>query len=130
MYRLISGIAAGFFIFIVWIIYLAGTGGESVFFDFIETIPYGDKLGHMCVFGFLTLVSIIGSKFRYFKYGRFKFYYGATFVMLFVIGEELSQAFIETRTFDLTDLVADAVGIVVAILIVFLARKRLKSAAI
>ncbi len=70
MYKFITAIAAGFFLFILWIIYLANTGGSNVFFDIIKHIPYGDKLGHFVLFGFLTLVTIAGSKFRSFSYSR------------------------------------------------------------
>ena len=125
MYKLIVTIAVAFFAFILWIIYLANTGGNSIFFDFIRLIPFGDKLGHMCLFGFLTLVTIIGSKFRAFSWGWFKLYYGAAFVGLFVVGEELSQAFIPSRTFDFVDLAADSVGIVTAAGIAYLMNKHL-----
>lgn len=129
MYKLISIVAVGFFIFILWIIYLANTGGSSIFFDFIRSTPYGDKLGHMGLFGFLALAAVLGSKFRTFTYGKFKLYYGATLVSLFVVGEELSQAFIPSRTFDFSDLAADAVGIVVAVGIAYMAEKRLTNVA-
>lgn len=129
MYKLIVTIAVVFFAFILWVIYLANTGGRSVFFDFIRSIPYGDKLGHICLFGFLTLVTIIGSKFRAFSCGGFKLYYGAVLVGLFVVVEELSQAFIPSRTFDFVDLAADAVGIVIAVGIAYVAKKHLTNVA-
>ena len=129
MYKLILAVAVVFFAFILWIIYLANTGGSSVFFDFVRSIPHGDKLGHMCLFGFLTLVTILGSKFRSFACGRFKLYYGAVLVGLFVVGEELSQAFIPSRTFDFVDLAADSVGITIAVGIAYVANKHLTSVA-
>ncbi|SDT94684.1 VanZ family protein [Halopseudomonas salegens] len=129
MYKLIVTIAVVFFAFVLWVIYLANTGGSSVFFDFIRSIPYGDKLGHMCLFGFLTLVTIIGSKFRSFSCGGFELYYGAVLVGLFVVVEELSQAFIPSRTFDFVDLAADAVGIVIAVGIAYVASKHLTNVA-
>lgn len=125
MYKLILTIAFVFFAFILWVIYLANTGGSSIFFDFVRSIPYGDKLGHMGLFGFLTLVTIIGSKFRCFSCGRFKLYYGAVLVGLFVVGEELSQLFIPSRTFDFVDLAADSLGITLAVGIAYVASKHL-----
>ena len=119
MHRISATIAIGFFMFILWIIYLANTGEKSIFFDFVRSFPYGDKVGHAGLFGFLTLVAVIGSKFRCFKFGKFKIYQGATWVVLFVVGEEISQAFIPLRTFDLVDLAADVVGIAVAICLAF-----------
>ena len=115
MYRLIAVVAIGFFVFILWIIYLANTGGSSIFFDFVRSIPNGDKLGHLGLFGFLTLVAITGLRFRTLSCGKFNIYYGAVLVMLFVVGEEMSQAFIPSRTFDFIDLAADSVGIFLAV---------------
>jgi VanZ family protein len=43
-----------------------------------------------------------------------KLYAGAIFVAVFVIIAELSQLFIASRTFDLADLAADFVGIILA----------------
>ena len=42
-------------------------------------------------------------------------------VGLFVVVEELSQAFIPSRTFDFVDLAADSVGIVIAVGIAYVA---------
>lgn len=125
MYRVITAVAVSFFVFILWIIYLANTGSSSIFFGFVRSIPYGDKIGHAGLFGVLTLLVVIGSKFRTFSCGRLNIYYGAMLVILFVIGEELSQAFIPSRTFDLIDLTADSTGIMLAISLAYLASKHL-----
>ncbi|WP_244325652.1 hypothetical protein [Shewanella aestuarii] len=53
--RIAISLAVGFFGFIIWIIYLANTGGRSVFFVLIKHMPYGDKVGHMLLFGTLTI---------------------------------------------------------------------------
>lgn len=112
-----------FFVFILWILYLANTGGNSLFFDFIRSIPYGDKLGHMGLFGFLTLAVVVGSKFRAFQFGKLNVYYGAALVTFCTIGEEFSQLLISSRTFDLLDLVANFVGIALAVSIAYLTNK-------
>lgn len=125
MYKLISASAVCFFVFILWILYLANTGGNSLFFDFIRSIPYGDKLGHMGLFGFLTLAAVVGSKFRAFQCGKLNVYYGAVLVALFTISEEFSQLFIPSRTFDLLDLAANFVGIALAVSIAYLTNRYL-----
>lgn len=119
-YKLFATIAFCFFCFILWVIYLANTDSPSVFFDFIYAIPYGDKLGHIGLFGFLTFTTIIGSKFRTVSCAGRNYYFGALIVIGFVIIEEISQAFIPSRTFDMGDLTADAVGISLAIGLAFL----------
>lgn len=117
MYKIFSIIAFAFFIFILWIIYLANTGGDTIFFDLVKATPYGDKVGHVGLFGLLTLITIIGSKFRGFQYGKITIYYGVMAVVSFVIIEEISQAFIPSRTFDFIDLAADSIGIICAIIL-------------
>lgn len=114
MYKIASILAAAFFGFILWVIFLANTGDSSVFFDFVRAIPYGDKLGHMGLFGTLTLLTIVALNFRSFSLSKLKIYYGSLVVSIFVLTEELSQLFIPSRTFDLIDLSADFVGIILA----------------
>lgn len=125
MHKLVAGIAILFFLFIVWIIYLANTGGSSIFFDFVGSIPFGDKLGHAGLFGLLTLFAIVGSNFNFVIFKKARIYYGVIIVVLFVVIEELSQVFIPSRTFDLFDLAADLVGIILATVIVFIANRHL-----
>lgn len=125
MHKLIVVAATTFFIFILWIIYLANTGSSCFLFGFVRSFPYGDKVGHFCLFGALTFGAIVGSRFRSFSLWRIKIYYAAVFVTIFVIGEELSQAFIPTRRFDLIDLTADALGIFVAIVLAYVVDKQL-----
>ncbi|ACJ29832.1 Conserved hypothetical protein [Shewanella piezotolerans WP3] len=115
MNKLISAIAAAFFSFILWIIYQANTGNQNLLFKMVGNIPFGDKLGHLVLFGALTLIVVVASQFKYFSLSGYNYYYGAVAVTLFVIIEELSQAFIPSRTFDLCDLLADMLGIVLAI---------------
>ena len=109
--------ALAFLLFIVWVIYMANAGHNSVFFDFVAAIPYGDKLGHVGLFGTLTFLTVLASLFAGWTLNNTRLYFAAIAVTLFVIGEEISQAFIPSRTFDVADLSADAVGILLAILV-------------
>jgi VanZ family protein len=118
-------LAVCFFAFILWVIYLANHGRPSLFFEFVQSFPNGDKLGHFCLFGTLTLLSIVATKFKSFPLGKLNIYYGFLLVALFVLSEELSQAFISTRTFDLIDLSADAAGILVSTCLAKAVEKRL-----
>ncbi|MCC9659653.1 VanZ family protein [Pseudoalteromonas sp. MB41] len=109
--RALVVLAAAFFIFIGWVIYLANTGQKAVFFDLVAAIPYGDKVGHFCLFGLLTLFINLAFKFKTFVVAGYTIYYAAAIVVTFVVLEELSQYFVETRTLDFIDLVADFMGI-------------------
>ena len=111
--RILVLIAIGFFGFIGWVIYLANTGQKSVFFDLVAVIPYGDKLGHFCLFGLLTLFINLAFKFKTMAVGGRPIYLAVLIVSTFVILEELSQYFVESRTLDFVDLIADFVGIAV-----------------
>ncbi|WP_370981620.1 VanZ family protein [Agaribacterium sp. ZY112] len=102
---------------ISYAIYLANTGDKNTLFDIIATIPYGDKFGHSILYGSLTYSIIIASRFRVIKTGRIRLYYGVLFASLFSITEEISQLFIQSRTFDISDLIADLLGISIATLI-------------
>lgn len=115
--RIVYAISAGFFTFIVWMIYTANIGGHSVFFELVGAIPYGDKLGHMLLFGLLTLCANFTLSFTILKlrlwpsHYKPRLYKGTLLVTLFVLIEEGTQYYIPTRTFDLYDLLADAIGI-------------------
>jgi len=41
-----------FLAFICWIIFMADSGQKSVFFELVKSIPYGDKLGHVILYGY------------------------------------------------------------------------------
>jgi len=112
MHKLISILSVTFLGFIAWIIYLANTAQSSIFFEFVGSIPYGDKLGHFCLFGFLTLGANFAFKLKSYKLLSVNVYVGSMAVFLFVLLEELSQYFIPSRTLDATDLLADIVGII------------------
>ncbi|MDI4650633.1 MULTISPECIES: VanZ family protein [Pseudoalteromonas] len=111
--RILVLIAIGFFGFIGWVIYLANTGQKSVFFELVAAIPYGDKLGHFCLFGLLTLFINLAFKFKTMTVAGRPIYLAVLIVSTFVILEELSQYFVESRTLDFVDLIADFAGIAV-----------------
>lgn len=124
MQKLIIALAVAFFAFILWIIYLANTGGHSPFFDFIRTQPNGDKWGHFALFGTLNFVVVLATRYRSLSLGKFRIYQGTLGVLIFVISEEISQVFIATRTFDLVDLSADFLGISLSALAAFAIPKK------
>ncbi|MFY8272773.1 VanZ family protein [Pseudoalteromonas sp. SSDWG2] len=111
---LMSILAFAFACFLVWIIYLANTGQSSVFFEVVRRIPYGDKLGHFLLFGMMTVLASFALQARHTYLGTVKLYFGAIAVFSFALVEEVSQAFVATRTFDLVDLTADVLGIATA----------------
>ncbi len=111
MSRAVSLITLSYGLFIGWVIYLANTGQSSIFFQLVRAVPYGDKLGHLFLFGFLTLGLNVVLNYKTFNLKQRGIYYGSTIVGTVVLLEELSQYFLPNRTFDVSDLGADITGI-------------------
>jgi len=112
MKLLVPFLSIGFFCFIIWIITLANTGQSSIFFDLVARIPYGDKVGHFCLFGVLTFAANFSFKLKTINLASRNIYLGALLVFIFVVFEELSQYFIASRTLDFFDFSANIFGIV------------------
>jgi len=117
-YTLLSILAAAF---ILWVIYLANAGATSVFFSFIQHIPFGDKLGHFGLFGSLTLLVLAATNGKSVGVSGQRWYIGSLIILLFVTAEEISQLYIPSRTFDVFDWLADVAGILGASLVYKLA---------
>lgn len=91
-----------------WIIYRANIGELGVFATIVARLPLGDKVGHMVLFGLLTVAINAGLGFRTVQSS---IQLGSLLLGVFVLVEEASQFYISTRTGDVTDLAADGVGI-------------------
>ena len=98
-----------FFIFISYIIFLADTADYNFAFKIVGHIPYGDKIFHALLYGLMAFLLNFGLGFR--RVGNM-FYLGSAIVLTFAALEEFSQYWIPSRTFDLWDLLADFVGVV------------------
>lgn len=106
-------VAILFFAFILWVIVVSDSGIQNVFIDGVKNIPYGDKVGHMCLYGLLALLVSLSLKPQRKKY--FGLPLGCALVLLFALIEELTQYFFpSTRTLDVGDVLADFIGIYVA----------------
>ncbi|WNC68881.1 VanZ family protein [Thalassotalea nanhaiensis] len=103
-------IAALFFTFLCVVLFMANTGQQSIVMDIKNSLPYGDKIGHFCMYGSLTLFANYAFKFRYFTANKMN-QYGTVLVLLFSTTEEFSQIFIATRTFSFADMAANFTGI-------------------
>lgn len=104
-----------FLVLLAWIIYLADTGQQSLFFDFAGAIPYGDKIGHFFIFGLLTLLINLACHHKTFPLRWLqnrRIYPGSVLVLLGALIEEASQALVPNRSFEFGDILADILGIV------------------
>jgi hypothetical protein len=102
----------GFFIFISFIIFLADTADHNFAFRLLGDIPYGDKIGHIVLYGAMAWFLNFGLKFKSYKIMGFNMQLGALIVLAFAIMEEGTQYYIPSRTFDLYDVLGDFIGVV------------------
>lgn len=99
--------------FISGIIFLANTGKASDIFGVIAAIPYGDKLCHALLYGFLAfLLNIAFNSIRIKGLHQGKLF-GSVCVAVFSSLEEYSQHFISARSLDALDLAANLSGILI-----------------
>lgn len=98
-------IAIGYALFVLVLIGVADVGGTQASFGFVTRWPYGDKLGHFGLMGLLALLADLATGQRDLR--------APAAVAGLVLLEELSQLWLPgRRSFDLGDLLADALGIV------------------
>jgi len=109
----IQRIALLYSVLIVAIIVLAGQSNKQYLINLVHVLPFGDKLGHFILIGVLALVVNLSLQCARWRWGRITLLKGSVLVAVVVTLEELSQLFISTRSFDLGDLAADFLGIVV-----------------
>lgn len=108
-------IPLSFFLLLCYIIFLADTADYNFAFYLVGYIPYGDKIMHALLFGTMAFALNYGLTYKSIKVEMFQptqIQLGAVIVLLFAFFEEMSQYFIPSRTFDLWDLVADGVGVI------------------
>ena len=124
MHKLLSTLTIIFGGFILWIIYMANTGQYTPFFGWVRSIPYGDKIGHVLIFGLLTLGGNIMSRFKTVRLAKIHIYLGTLIIASFAFFEELSQHFMANRRLDMGDLLADVIGISLFTFISWLVSKK------
>ncbi len=108
----------GFFLFLIWIIVDADLGTQNFFVNFAHSIPLGDKIGHLCIFGSLTLLFNYALRCTTIQLFGFNVLKGSFGVLIFALVEEASQLFFPTRTFDTLDILSDIIGILMASILV------------
>ncbi len=106
--HMLRWLTALFVVFLMIVITVASLGYSL---DFVNRIPYGDKLGHLVLMGLLSLLVNLGLNAKTFNLGSITLLKGSAVVLIAVTVEECSQIFFVHRHFDLADLAADYFGI-------------------
>ena len=113
-----------FFVFIIALIILADNGDIPPFIRSLYDFENGDKLGHFILYGLLnffitrTFLSSLPSKSR----SWVTLSVGLTLALGIAL-EEWSQQFFSARTFDLIDLLASFLGVLVGGWVAFKLKK-------
>ncbi len=95
------------------IVVLADVRETQFLFEFIRSLPFGDKIGHFCLMGMFSLLVNLAFNAKYFQFWKLNYLFGSLMVMAIVTAEEFSQIFIRGRSFDLSDLLFDFAGILI-----------------
>lgn len=106
-------LAVCYILILVGIIFIASQKSTRYLLNFMGNIPFGDKLGHFFLMGFLSFLINLILQARTWGLGKIRYLLGSLIVFIVVTIEEISQLYVRGRTFDLTDLVADLAGILV-----------------
>jgi VanZ family protein len=102
-----------YFLILAVIVFLADGQGTRYLLSFAGGIPYGDKLGHFFLMGGLSFLANLAFESRVWQKWLFRASTVSLFVASIVTIEEISQIFVSGRSFDLTDLVSDFLGILI-----------------
>lgn len=105
-----KGFAVAYALFLATIVVVVDSGDYKSFFSFVDSIPLGDKLGHFVFMGVLAFVVCAAAP--RLRKRAFSFVpWGSVAVFTVVLLEEISQAWVPSRTCDIFDLTADVLGI-------------------
>ncbi len=97
--------------FFVSIIVIANRGEGANWWPFVERLPMGDKIGHLGLVGALSLLFNFAFRLRQPNWLPQRFTPVSLVLFVLLTSEELSQAFIPSRTCDPFDWLADLLGI-------------------
>lgn len=109
--------AFAFFSFLIWVIVAADSGAPNYFLQLAAATPYGDKMGHLLLFGALALLLNFATKARQVAIGPLRLYLGVVLTLGFALLEEGSQLLFPSRSFELLDILADLLGVTLATLL-------------
>jgi polysaccharide biosynthesis protein VpsQ len=103
-----------FLLLIIGIIIINDLGQLRNIMGLVNSVPFGDKFGHIILIGTLTYLLNYALTDRLLKFGNRKILLGCLIIAVIMTIEECSQLWILTRTFDLIDLSANYLGISIA----------------
>ena len=103
---------SAFFFFICWMIYDADRQVPNFLIQYSTQIPFGDKFGHIILYGMLAFFLNYALGFRIIRKFGLNLQTGALWVLAFAFFEECTQVFFPSRTLSLADAICDVIGVV------------------
>lgn len=107
-----------FIALVIFIILSATFKWSNPIMPYVNAVKYGDKIAHLVLIGTLAYCINYLMQFKRIKLFNRDILKGSVFIFILITLEEFSQIWISTRTFDLIDLSANYVGILIASLII------------
>jgi hypothetical protein len=104
-------LTAVYIFILVGIVFIADRKSTAYVLGFVGNIPFGDKLGHFFLMGIFSFLVNLVLQARTVGFDKIRYLLGSLIVFIIVGLEEFSQLFVRGRSFDLTDLLADSLGI-------------------
>jgi len=98
-------------------IWSADNGELNFLLKWVRGIRHGDKYAHFVLYGFLAFFLHIAWRGYCWRFGKLAVPVAAVVVLLFGLGEEISQLFSPHRQFDWIDLACNLAGVTVLTLI-------------
>ena len=122
--RLVNKLLAGYVLFFIAILIGANSGYLHQWIPDVLTDTWWDKAGHVFFTGLLAVLANEALRYRFFKFGEIKILVGTLIVVFLISIEEFLQQYLPTRSFEILDLAADLLGILLA---ECFARQKMKS---
>lgn len=116
--------------FVIFIILSATFQWQNPVFQYVGSIPYGDKVAHLILIGTLCYCINYLMSFKRIKLFNRNILKGTAWISVLITLEEFSQMYIPSRTFDLLDLSANYLGILIATIIIIIYNKPIVKKAI
>ncbi len=104
--------AVSFLIFFIWIVVIADKADGIPWWSFIDRIPYGDKVGHLCLISTMSFLCNLAFPTSKPRWSPVSLTLTSLVLLTLLSLEELSQAFIPWRHLDFFDWLADLTGLV------------------
>ncbi len=112
--RLANKLLAGYVLFFIAVLIGADSGYLHQWVPDALTDTWWDKAGHTSFTGLLVVLVNEALRYRFFKFGERKILVGTLIVVVLISIEEWLQQYLPTRSFEILDLAADLLGILVA----------------